>query len=305
MVHITEADVRRLLPMSDAVPLMRRVFEALGKGEAQNQVRRRLIVPGGAVLHALAGAYGRYFGTKVYSSYPHREPVFRVLLYSAENADLLALVEANHLGQIRTGAASGFATDLLARPGAETLGIIGSGFQAKTQLAAMLAVRKFRTVRVWSRSPEKRSAFARECSEAFGTKIDAVETAEQAVRGADVIVTITNAKEPVLDAAWVEPHAHVNAAGSNQAKRREIPGELVKAASLIAVDSMEAARAEAGDLLLALDEAGWSDPKLVELGVLAAGKKTVERGRGPTIFKSNGLGVEDVAAAGLIYERYS
>ena len=150
---------------------------------------------------------------------------------------------------------------------------------------------------------ERREQFARECSAAFGISIEAVETAERAVRGADVIVTMTNAKDPVLEAGWVEPHAHINAAGANQANRRELPAELVRAAGLIAVDSIEQARGESGDLILALDEAGWRDPKLVELAELASGKRTIERGNRPTIFKSNGLGVQDVAAAGFVYER--
>ena len=144
MLTITESDVQRLLPMRETVALMRRVFEALGKGEAVNQTRRRLVLPTGAVLHSLAGAFGGYFGTKVYSTHRRYGAHFLMLLYRAEDAEPLALVEANYLGQIRTGAVSGFATDLLARPDAATLAIIGTGFQARSQLAAMLAVRPFR-----------------------------------------------------------------------------------------------------------------------------------------------------------------
>ncbi len=303
MLHITEAQVRELLPMKDAVALMRRTFEALGAGEAQNQPRRRLKVPTGAMLHSLTGSFGGYFGTKVYSTHPRHGANFLVLLYNAEDAQPLALIEANYLGQIRTGAASGFATELLAKPDAEVLAVLGAGFQARSQLEAMLVARRFRVVRNWSRKPEKREAFARECSEAFGIRVEAVESAEQAVRGADVIVTVTSAKEPFLEADWVAPHAHINAAGSNQPNRRELAAELVHKAGLIAVDSMENARIESGDLILALDEAGWRDPKLVELGDLAAGKRAFTRPDTPIIFKSNGLGVEDIAAAGLVYNR--
>jgi ornithine cyclodeaminase/alanine dehydrogenase-like protein (mu-crystallin family) len=302
MLLFTEQDVRNLLPMADAVALMRRVFEDLATGKAQNQPRRRLILPTGSVLHSLAGAFGGYFGTKVYSSNPRHGAYFHLLLFSAEDASPLALMAANYLGQIRTGAATGFATDLLAKPDAEQLAIIGTGFQARSQLEAVLVARPFRSVRVWSRSPEKREQFAAECSEAFGIRIEPTPTAERAVRDADVIVTATNSREPVLEADWVSPRALVNAVGSNQAKRRELPTALIERAGLIAVDSIEQARVESGDLILALDEAGWQSPKLVELSELAAGRRSYD-GDGPIVFKSNGLGVEDVAVAGYVYER--
>lgn len=288
--------------MRDTIALMRRVFEDLGTGKAQNHARRRLVLPARSTLHSLAGAFGCYFGTKVYSSNPRTGAHFLLLLYNAEDGLPLALFEANYLGQIRTGAASGFATDLLASPDARTLAVIGSGFQARSQLEAMLAVRQFRSVRAWSRNAEKRGRFAAECSEAFGTRIETPSTAEETVRGADVIVTATNSKEPVIEDGWVMPGAHINAIGSNNPKRRELPAALVERAGLIAVDSIEQARLEAGDLILALDEAGWRPPKLVELAELAAGKRVYQRGDAPTIFKSNGLGVEDVAAAGFVYE---
>ena len=289
--------------MRDAVALMRRVFEDLGTGKAQNLSRRRLRVPSGAMLHMLAGAFGPYFGTKVYSSHPRYGAHFLVVLYASEDARPLAMFEANALGQIRTGAASGFATDLLAKPDASELAVIGTGFQARSQIEAMLVVRPFQRVRVWSRDPEARVRVAGECSDAVGVAVEPSDSAEDAVRGADVIVTATGAKDPVLDAAWVATGAHVNAMGSNDAARRELPSELVLAAGLIAVDSIEQARMESGDLILALDERGWSSPRLVELADLAAGIRTWERTDAPTIFKSNGLGVEDIAAAGFVYER--
>lgn len=288
--------------MRETIALMRRVFEDLGSGKAQNQARRRLVLPGGYALHCLAGAFGAYFGTKVYSSNPRTGAHFLFLLYNAEGGLPLALFEANYLGQIRTGAASGFATDLLASPDARTLAVIGSGFQARSQIEATLAVRQFRSVRIWSRNPEKRGRFAAECSEAFGVRIETPPTAEETVRGADVIVTATNSKDPVLEDGWIGPGAHINAIGSNHPKRRELPPALIERAGLIAVDSIEQSRLEAGDLIGALGEADWRPPKLVELAELAAGKRVYQRGDAPTLFKSNGLGVEDVAAAGLVYD---
>ena len=288
MLYLSEADVQQLLPMREAVDVMRRTFEALAQGRAQNQPRRRLILETGSVLHSMAGAYGNYFGTKFYSTNPRYGAHFYFVLYDAKTAQPLAMMEANYLGQIRTGAASGYATDLMANPQAETLGIIGTGFQARTQLDAIRAVRPIKTVRVWSRSAEKRRRFAEESS------VTDVDSAEGAVRGAHIVVTATNSKEPVLESAWIEAGTMINAMGSNVANRRELPADLVKRADLIAADSIEQAKIEAGDLLLA-DQ--WSN--VIEL-------KDVKQHYDPkqiTIFKSLGLGVEDVAAGAFLYER--
>lgn len=287
MLYLTEAEVRRLLPMSEAIRQMRLAFEALAKGEAQNQPRRRLILPTGSVLHSLAGAYGGYFGTKIYSTHPQHGAHFLFVLYDAKTAASLALMEANYLGQIRTGAASGYATDLMANPEARVLAIIGSGFQARTQLEAMRAVRPISEARVWSRNDGKRRAFALELG------ITESATAEEAVRGADIVVTATNAKDPVLDDEWIGPGVHINAMGSNIASRRELPAELVRRADMIAVDALDQAKLEAGELILA-DH--WTN--VVELKDV---QKTYNRAR-ITIFKSIGLGLEDVAAGGFVYE---
>jgi len=141
MFYFTETDVQELLPVHEAIRLMRLTFEALAEGRAQNQPRRRLILESGSVLHSMAGAFINYFGTKFYSTNPRYGAHFYFVLYDGKTAMPLAMMEANHLGQIRTGAASGYATDLLANPEADTVGIIGSGFQARTQLAAIRAVR--------------------------------------------------------------------------------------------------------------------------------------------------------------------
>src|SRR3954451_13493080 len=137
MLYLTEADVHRHLPMSDCIDLMRTAFERLASGEAINHPRRRLVLPTKSVLHYMAGSDGRYFGAKVYSTNPGHQPHFRVLLYRAEDAELLAIIEANHLSQIRTGGASAYATALLARADARTLSLVGSGFQARTQVEAI------------------------------------------------------------------------------------------------------------------------------------------------------------------------
>ena len=300
MLTITEEDVRRLLPMREAVRLVREAFVGLADGSAINQPRRRLVTPEGAVLHQLAGAFGKYFGAKIYSTHVKHGAWFTVLLYDAATARPLAAIEANHLGQIRTGAASGVATDLLARQDAAVLGVIGTGFQAETQIEAIRVVRDIREVRVWSRSTERREAFARKVN------ARATGTAEEAIRGADIVVTATFAKDPVLEAAWVAPGAHVNAIGSNNPLRREIPADLVERAALIAVDAIDQARIESGDLLLAwTTPEQWADSRLVELSAVAVARRSRESNQDVTIFKSNGLGVQDIAVAGYVFSRYS
>jgi alanine dehydrogenase len=295
MLIITEDEVRQHLPMRECVRLMRETFAALRDGSAINQPRRRMTLPTGSVLHSMAGAIGKYFGTKFYSANPKSGAYFFFFLFDAETAKPLAQFEANHLGQIRTGAASGYATDLLASPNATSLAIIGSGFQAETQLAAMRAARNFTDVRVWSRDEEKRNRFAA----AHGVR--ATATAEEAVRGADVVVTATWAKDPVLESAWIAPGTHVNAMGSNQAARRELPSDLIARADLIACDSIVVAKIESGDLLLA--PVDWDKEVSARRIVDLAQVEHRPAGNPITIFKSNGLGVEDVAAAAYIYEK--
>jgi alanine dehydrogenase len=174
--------------------------------------------------------------------------------------------------------------------------VIGSGFQARTQVEAIrTAMPGVDRVRVWSRSAEKREAFARD------VRGETCASAEETVRGADILVTATNSGEPVVDADWVGAGTHVNAMGSNQARRRELPGELVRKVDVVVADSIEQSRIEAGDLLLGLGEEDWT--RVVELRDVAAGRAGRTRPDQLTMFKSLGLAVEDVAAAGWVYER--
>ncbi|MGH9720994.1 MAG: ornithine cyclodeaminase family protein [Bryobacteraceae bacterium] len=297
MRFFREEDVRRLLPMRTALQLMRGVFAQLATQRAANQPRRRLILPTGSALHYMAGATEKYFGAKIYSTHPRQGAHFLFLLYRADDAKPLALFEANSLGQIRTGAVSGHATALLARNDADTLGIIGSGFQARSQLEAIACVRPLRSVKVWSRSPENRAAFAKEAARKFELDVRATETAREAVEGSTIVVTATNARDPVIEDGWIGRGVHINAMGSNHEQRRELPAELIRRADLIAVDSLEQARIESGDLLLAFREDAWT--RVVELQDVRGGPSDDAL----TIFKSLGLAVEDVAAAGYVYEQ--
>jgi ornithine cyclodeaminase/alanine dehydrogenase-like protein (mu-crystallin family) len=246
-------------------------------------------MPDNALLHYMAAGdtLRGYFGMKIYAV-AGGVARFVVPLFRSTTGEMAALIEADALGQIRTGAASGYATDLLANPDADTLGVIGTGFQARTQIASIRAVRPIKTVRVGSRNEEKRRKFAQECG------AQAVGSAQETVQGAQIVVTATNSQEPVLDDSWIAPGTMINAMGSNVAKRRELPGELVRRAGLVVVDSLEQAKLEAGDLII---PDSWAN--VVEL-------KDVKRHYNPsqiTIFKSLGICVEDVAAGAFVYER--
>ncbi len=278
--------------MSKAIDLLAHAFRDFATGEAQSQPRRRLTMPSGAVLHQMAGAHGAYFGTKVYSTHPKHGAWFVFLLYDAETAMPLALMDANWLDQIRTGAASGLATRWLARPEAQNVAVLGSGFQAASQLEAVMAVRPVRAISVWSRTQEKAQAFARHYPNAA-----AMPTVEAALVDADIVITATSAKDPLFPAELIRAGTHINAAGSNSPRRRELPAELFRRADQIVVDSVEQARMEAGDLILSFDPPDWD---FVEPLAHEPQRKSAEA---ITIFKSVGIGLEDVAVGAWVYEQ--
>jgi len=289
VIYLNEEEVKQLLPMPACIDMMRLAFAEMRAGRTRNHPRRRLILDTGSVLHQMAGSCGKYFVAKIYSSNRKYGLLQMInILYDAETGKPLAYLEANNLGLIRTGAASGYATDLLAAPDASVVGMIGSGYQARGQVEAMRAVRPIKEIRVWSRKRENAEAFARE----FNCVV--ADSAEAAVRDAPIVVTATSSKDPVIESSWIKPGTMINAMGSNVANRREIPADLMRAAGRVVVDDLEQAKIEAGDIILA---DSWAN--VVEL-------KNVDRGYDPskvTVFKSIGIAVEDAAAAGYVYEQ--
>jgi alanine dehydrogenase len=288
---LREADVGRLADMSAVMDALEAAMTDLGNGEAQNQPRRRVFPPGG-VLNVMFASWpgGGVSGLKAYTVAGGRAR-FLVVLYDLDGAPL-ALIEADRLGRFRTGAATGVAARRLAPPGLKTVAVIGAGWQARTQVAALRRALDIAELRVFSRTPEHRERFA---AEVGGL---AAASAEAAVRDADVVVTITNSASPVLEAAWVEPGALVVGAGSNFPTRAELPPELVHTARAVVVDQLDAARLESGDLLCA----GYDLDRAVELGAFLAGKAALPDGEGPLIFESHGLALWDVAAGKLVLD---
>jgi len=301
---LTEADVEQLLTMPLALEAVEAAFQRLAQGTAMVHPRRRLHLQGFSYLHYMAAADGAggYEGLKIYTS-SRKGLRFILPLFRANTGEFVALIEANYLGQMRTGAASGVATRLLARPDARIVGIIGTGLQARTQLEAMCAVRKIERVYAFSREAERRENFAREMTARLGVRVEAVASAEQAVRNAEILITATTAKEPVVKENWVREGMHINAVGANFPQNRELDAEAVARADMIFVDSCEQSKMEAGDLIAAFQGHPERWDRVKELADLVAGKAP---GRGPgrdvTLFKSNGIAIEDIVTAGRVYE---
>jgi alanine dehydrogenase len=302
-LSLTESDVERLFPMWRALERVEASFVAQHAGKGINRSRQRILLPGSS-LHYMAAALvdEKLLGMKVYTV-AGEALRFLVLLYSTERGELLAIVEADLLGRIRTGAASGVATKYLARSDAARAGVIGTGRQARTQLEAVALVRKIVAARVFGRDRQRLEAFCRQASERLGFEVAPAESVEAAVRFGDILVTATTAREPVLYGEWLQPGAHINAIGANMANRRELDDAAIGRAALIAVDSLQQAREEAGDLILGLANLGrdWSEVR--ELHDVVAGKAGRSSGSDITVFKSCGIALWDVAAAGHIYQQ--
>lgn len=299
-----ESDVRKLLTMPLALEAVEESLRRLAAGQAILHPRRRIEIPGKAFLHYMAAAdtASGYMGLKVYT-WVQETLRFVVLLYGVETGELAAFVEADYLGQMRTGAASGVATKYMARVDAHSAGIIGTGLQARTQLEAICAVRKLERIRAFGRDPERRAAFCKEMSARLAVPVEAAASAEEAVRRADIVVAATTAQQPVVHGAWLAPGAHVNAIGANFPQKRELDDEAVARAARIAVDSLEQSKYEAGDLIQAFANHPEKWASVGELGDIVAGKRP---GRGDaseiTLFKSNGIAIWDIAVAAGVYE---
>jgi ornithine cyclodeaminase/alanine dehydrogenase-like protein (mu-crystallin family) len=302
MLLLSERDVQDLLPMDTAMERVTASFMAQHAGRGINRSRDRIFLPGVSLHYMAAGLPDENLvGMKIYSV-TRSAWRFLVLLYSAESGELLAAIEADHLGRIRTGAASGVATRHMARADASRVGVIGTGRQARTQLKAVSLARKIGSARAFSRDAQRRETFAGEMSQELGFPVEPVETAEAAARFGQVVITATTSEAPSLMGAWLNPGTHVNAVGANMRNRRELDDEAVARAAVIAVDSREQAQEEAGDLIQGFGALQRRWDGVIELHEVVNGSR---RGRASddeiTLFKSSGIALWDVAVAGQVY----
>jgi ornithine cyclodeaminase/alanine dehydrogenase-like protein (mu-crystallin family) len=313
VLFVNEALVNELLPMRSCIELVRTALATFSRGDAVQPLRSILRLPGAAGVLGLMPAYlgePRTFGLKVITvmpgntgtAYDSHQGV--VMLFGVEHGEPLAILDATAITAIRTAAASAVATDALALPEAGDLALLGSGTQARTHLLAMAAVRRLRRIRVWSRSRANAERFAREQGAAAGVAIEVMADAEQAVRGADLVCTLTAAREPVLRGAWLSPGAHVNAAGACFPSHRELDGEAVRRARFF-TDSRESCVNESGDFRIARDQGEIADSHLLgELGEVLLRKIPGRLAPGDvTVYESLGIAVEDLVSAHSIHQR--
>ena len=298
-MFLSEEEVHSLLSMRDLIPVTAKALCDLSSGKVIQPVRTVLPIEehGGffGVMPAVrlnVGEHGGAVGAKLVTFYPNNKGIpthhGMILLFRPETGEPLVTMDGRLITEMRTAAASAVATDELARRDVGVLAILGSGVQARSHLEALRLVREFREVRVWS--PRSADQFARE----FG--VTAASSAEDAVRGADVIVVATAATTPVLLGDWISPGAHINAVGATRPNWRELDDSLLRKARIY-VDSREAAGKESGDIIAAREIVG-------EIGEVIGGSKSGRTSDGQiTLFKSVGVAIEDVAAADLVYRR--
>ena len=302
-IYLAEADVGRLVTVKGAIATLEALFATWGQPSTSNLPRQRARLAGGA-FNLMGAAYGAkgVHGLKAYAGVKGAQ--YHTLLYSSLDGKLKAMIEADLFGQMRTGAASGVATKLLANADAHTLAVIGTGKQSRTQIAAVCAVRPITRVKVFSRTAERREAYARSVEKELGVEVLPAPSARACVAEADVVVTITKSAEPVCRAEWLAEGAHVNVAGANSDDRREVDAETVLRAAVKATDHVEQAKVEAGEFreLVAAGKLAWS--AIRELGEFITGKATGRTSPSDlTLFKSLGIALEDVAFAELVYQR--
>lgn len=302
-LHISEAEVRQLLDMPRALRAVEEILRKQATEEVVVHPRRRFELSHGGFFHYMAAAdYSAGFVAMKQYTYVRGRLRFLVPLYEMATGDLLAVIEADYMGQLRTGAASGVATKYLAGENSRIAAIIGTGGQARTQLEAVAAVLKLESVRVYGRDATRREKFGEEMSAKLGIAVTPSGSSGEAVQGADIVCTATTSSQPVVLGADLGPGVHINAIGANHAHKRELDDEAVASADVIVVDSIEQSRQEAGDLIIAFkgDEICWTGVK--KLCDVVAGKVSGRTSNAEvTLFKSNGIASWDLAVAMKVY----
>jgi ornithine cyclodeaminase/alanine dehydrogenase-like protein (mu-crystallin family) len=302
-IFLRESDVERLATMEMALEAVEQAFRFQGEQKASNAPRRRSVLEKG-FLHVMSASLPtiNIAGIKSYTSVAGKNR-FHVLLYDGQDGRLLAVMEADKLGQLRTGATSGIATKYMAKPDAASVGVFGTGWQARTQLEAIRVVRPVKNAIVYGRDKDRREGFCKEMSQKLGIPVCPASKPEEAVREMEIVVTATTSKEPVFQGEWLQPGTHINAVGANFPQRRELDLETIRRSACVVVDSIEQSQIESGDLAHAAEQGVffWEDAR--ELGLVVVGDFPGREDAGEiTLFKSHGIALEDVALAGRIYQ---
>lgn len=297
-LFLSENDVKQLLTVEMALEGVESAHHDLSMGRAQDTPRARSRLPQ-TVLHMLQGALPAQgvLGYKAYTSNRSGNR-FLVHLFDAASGRLRAVIEADYLGMMRTGAASGLAARLLARPDASVAGVFGAGWQAEGHVRAICAALPLHLVKVHARKADKLHAFCERMTAQTGVNVVPVASAEALVRGSDLLGTVTTAAQPLLAAEWLEAGVHINAAGSNSLIRQELDEATIRRCDLIAVDAVPTALAEAGDLLPLLEKGRLHARQLIELGDILVGRQAGRTAPEQiTLFESQGMAIQDLAIA--------
>jgi alanine dehydrogenase len=304
ILMLNEDEVRQLLTMEMALEAVETVLRKQALEEAHNIPRARLQTDH-VMMHVMS-ASAKTLGVMGYKAYTttRKGAQFHVGLFDGKTGDLKALIQADYLGQVRTGAASGVATQYMARPDAVEVGLFGSGKQARTQLLAVCKVRRINRVQVYSPNEERRRRFCTEMEREVGCEVQPVPRPEPATQDKDIVITATNSREPVLFGEWLSEGTHLNIVGSNFLTKAELDVVAVRRCEVIVVDSKDQARLEAGDFAQALEDGSihWSD--VHELAQVIVGRYPGRaHAQDVTLFKSLGIALEDVAVAGSVYDK--
>ncbi|MCC6416769.1 MAG: ornithine cyclodeaminase family protein [Gemmataceae bacterium] len=300
---LSEDDVRQFLTVEMALEAVEAGLRKLALDEAVNIPRSRAQTDH-AMLHVLSAAAKTLgvLGFKAYTT-SRKGTHFHITLYDGKTGAPLALIQADYLGQVRTGAATGVATQYMARPDSAEVGLFGSGKQARTKILAVCKVRKIRRIQVYSPNEANRRRFAQEMAPLCGCDIEPVPRPEMAAQDKDIVITATTSREPVLNGNWIAEGTHLNVIGSNFLGKAEVDTVTVRRCESIVVDSKDQARLEAGDFVQALEDGSihWAD--VHELGQVIVGRYTGRaHPQDVTLFKSLGIGIEDIAVAARVYQ---
>jgi alanine dehydrogenase len=313
MLILTEKEVQSLAEVRELIPVLERAHIQYSTGEAVMPVR--LVVPLPQIQGRITSMPGylnedKALGMKVVTFFPNNlkqnlpQILATVMLFSADTGKMIAAMDGNYITAIRTACVSAMATKALANPESRVLGVLGAGVQARAHIRALTQIREISEIRVYDVFEASARRLQESLQNEIGVKIDVVQSAREAVQGADLLVTVTTAKEPIVNADWLKPGMHINAVGSHRPDLREIDGATLAAAKIV-VDSREAIMAECGDILLAIQEkAITADGIHAEIGEVLAGKKAGRSGADEiTLYKAVGIAIQDVATAHLVYRK--
>lgn len=302
---LNEENVTDLLTMTEAIAAVEDAFASLADGSGMNHPRERFFLPQGVMHHMAAALPSRkVMGTKTYTTY-RAETRFFVQLFSSETGELLALIEGNKLGQMRTGAATGVAAKHMSREDAQSATIYGTGWQAEAQAEALMCVRpKLRRIRVYSRDRTHTDEFCQEMTRRLNIHCAPYTSVEAAGRETEIIICATSASTPFFNGEWLSPGDFVAAVGANRLSAQELDIETIARADIIAVDDWTQAKAEAAELIFAHETRRLAWERVVPLAAIVGGRVPGrENPEQVTIFKSLGVAIEDIAVAALVYEK--